>query len=131
MAYRAQDKWGDAAAVGFSQIPDTLLKAQHVMGISPIELNVLLNLISFWWKADDQPYPSSASIAKRMGVQPRTIQKTIKSMTDRGLIGRAPISGKGNGRSKYDLRPLVNAVENLARKDPRFIKIASESNEPA
>ena len=131
MTYKVLDKWGDAALVGFSQIPDTLLKAQHAMGISPLELNVLLNLISFWWKAEDQPYPSSASIAKRMGVQPRTVQKSIKALTDKGLIGRAPITGKGAGRSKYDLRPLVDSVVNLARRDPRFIKLASEKHERA
>ena len=131
MTYRAEDKWGDAALVGFSQIPDTLLKAQHAMGISSLELNVLLNLISFWWKADDQPFPSSASLAKRMGVQPRTVQKTIKALTDKGVIGRAPITGKGAGRSKYDLRPLVDSVVNLARKDPRFLKLASNHHESA
>ena len=131
MTYTAQDKWGDAALVGFSQIPDTLLKTQHLMGISPLELNVLLNLISFWWKADDQPFPSTASLAKRIGVQPRTVQKTIKAMTDRGIIGKSPLRGKGPGRSKYDMRPLVDSVANLARKDPRFIKLGAEKHEAA
>jgi hypothetical protein len=131
MTYSAQNKWGDAALVGFSQVPDTLLKAQHAIGISPLELNVLLNLISFWWKADDQPYPSSAAIAKRMGVQPRTVQKTIKVLVDRGIIGRTPISGKGAGRSKYDLQPLVRSVGSLARRDPRFLKLVRDDHEAA
>ena len=130
MGYTITEKWGDAAQVGFSQIPDTLLKAQYVLGISPLELNILLNLISYWWKAKDQPFPSSSSIARRIGIQPRTVQKAIKGMSDRGIIGRAPISGKGAGRSKYDLSPLVNSVETLARRDPRYLKNMSAKNEP-
>jgi hypothetical protein len=64
--------------VGFSQIPDALLKSQSRLGIDPVEMNVLFNLISFWWLADELPFPSADALAKRMGVQSRTVRRATK-----------------------------------------------------
>ena len=126
MTYAIEEKWGDAALAGFTQVPDLLFRLQGALGITSTELVVLLNLCTAWWKADRLPFPSSASIARRMYVQPRTVQGAIAGLIKKNIVKKVRIAGIGGVRYQYDLSPLRERLEQEAKKDPRAI-IAKEA----
>lgn len=46
-----KDKWGEeTSAVGFIPFPSTLIFAQAELKLTPMEVNVLLNLLVHWWE---------------------------------------------------------------------------------
>jgi len=116
------DKWGEnTLGLGFTAIPTTLLFLQKQLGISPMGMNVLLNLIAHWWEKGEQPYPAQESIATRMGVSKRSVQREIASLVDSGLLEKNMTSihnPKYRGRNTYDLSPLIKA---LNRHSPSLI----------
>lgn len=71
---RAEDKFGaPVMKLGFTLIPNLLLQAQGRLKISPVQLTVLAQLFQHWWNADDDPFPSKETIARRLGKSERTI----------------------------------------------------------
>jgi hypothetical protein len=43
---------------GYTVIPAVILDRQQALGLDPVDVNILLQLITHWWKADNLPYPS-------------------------------------------------------------------------
>ncbi len=121
MSYRIEEKWGLAAELGFTQFPDLLLKAQRTLGISPTEFNVLMNVVSFWWAAEDLPFPSANGVANRIGMQPRTVRNALKGLEAKGLLIRSAIKGRGAGRHEFDLSPLVERLNDIASRDAKYL----------
>src|SRR6267143_530824 len=80
------EKWGEALRSGFLVVPATLLRNQYMLGLDSGELLVLLNLLLHWWKADDLPFPHTSTLAKRMGVSRRTVQRLVESLERKKLI---------------------------------------------
>ena len=119
--YSVDQKWGAASKAGFSQVPDVLLKAQNALGLSSTELVVLLNINMAWWEADRMPFPSAAGIARRMGLGPRTVERAVNSLVDKGLIRKRSISGQRGRRNVYDLSPLVERLSRISMKDPYYL----------
>ncbi len=114
---RFQSKWGYAGTLGFSQVPDVLLKSQRQLGLDCTELVILLNVLSHWWFKDRNPFPTTFTLANRAGVSMRTAQRAIKSMEAKGLISK---TRGANGR-EYDLEPLVNKLNSIAIGQPVFV----------
>ena len=116
--------WGkDVMEQRFVILPKLLLRAQALLGLDAIQLNVLLHLIEHWWHAERQPYPSKKTIAGRMRVHQRTVQRAIAAMEKHGLVTRRPRHSARNGRKTniYDLSGLVAKLKALA---PDFKKEA-------
>lgn len=111
---RIYEKWGKAAVAGFQPVPDLLLKNQVALGLSPTDITVLLNVMMHWWYPEKMPYPRPTTIAKRMGVNVRTVQRSLSAMEEGGIIGR--ISTK-DGPSYIDPEPLVKRLSELADHD--------------
>ena len=111
-----KQKWKDPSlSMGWVSFPSSLLFLQKSFDLSPVGLNVLLHLIMHWWEPSEDPYPSQESIAKRIGVSKRTVQRAMQELEDNSLITRYPTSRehpKYRGRNKYSLAPLVHALEN-------------------
>ncbi|WP_252508535.1 helix-turn-helix domain-containing protein, partial [Acinetobacter baumannii] len=111
-------KWGiETAKHGWIGVPTLLLFAQDELQITPLELNVLLNLIMHWWNKDKHPYPAQASIARRMGMSVRTIQRTLDDLVAKGLIEKHRSSIHNpvfKGRNIYRLDPLVKVLRNIS-----------------
>ena len=64
-----EKKWGEANLDdGWVAIPIGLLKKQSELAISPLGLNIIINLLSYWWYTDRSPYPSQETLANRIGV---------------------------------------------------------------
>lgn len=106
-----KDKWGgEAMALGWVALPTSLLFLQSQLGISPTGLNIIIQLIMHWWSAEERPHPSQESIAGRMGVSQRTVQREIAELVRMGIIRKqnSPVRHpKYKGRNLYDLTPLV------------------------
>jgi hypothetical protein len=58
---------------GWTVIPNILFERQNVLGLDPLDLNIILHLAGYWWTADSKPRPSKNTIAKAIGVDPRTV----------------------------------------------------------
>jgi len=113
--YKIEDKWGkETLKLGFIPFPTSLLFAQQELGLSSIEINILLNLLVHWWETKQYPFPSQQAIAHRMGISTRTVQRTLAGLEMKGLIKRLRTSRdneKYKGRNIYDLSPLVTVLE--------------------
>lgn len=118
---RPYAKWGEAAIAGWQAVPDVLLKNQSRLGLSATELLVLLNVLSFWWYAEELPFPRGTTIAKRMGMTPRTVQRSLQALIDKGLLAKKRDFGRDNKeRDVLDPSGLVEALKKLAVDDPAF-----------
>lgn len=112
------DKWGDqTSSFGWAAVPIALLFLQGKLKISPIEMNVLINLLMHWWKTEQLPYPSQDSIAYRIGVSKRTIQRAMARLEELKVI-KIIANPKGKsvvrGRNSYDLSPLVKMLDEMS-----------------
>jgi predicted transcriptional regulator len=107
----------------FVIVPKLLLRAQAKLGLDATQLNVILHLVEHWWHAERQPYPSKKTMAVRMGVHQRTIQRAIAAMEKHGLVTRRLRHSARSGRKSniYDLSGLVARLKALA---PEFKKEA-------
>jgi len=133
--FELKGKWGDSSLIlGFTPIPTTLIYAQKELGLSSIEMNILLNLLTHWWKKEEFPYPSQAGIAHRIGVSTRTVQRTLAGLETKGFIIRNKTSRDNNkykGRSIYDLSPLVKILEektpelDIVKKQKKLKKVSN------
>ncbi len=110
-------KYGEASIAGFQAVPDLLLKHQRDLGLSPTDLIVLLNVLMHWWYPEKKPFPRSTTIAKRMGMTPRTVQRSLQQLEDLGLLAREKDAG---GPTYLDPAPLVGKLEGLAKKDSDY-----------
>ncbi|MGK5564237.1 helix-turn-helix domain-containing protein, partial [Klebsiella pneumoniae] len=113
-----ESKWGKSAlTMGWTAVPSALFFLQGTLSISPVAFNVLLNLLAHWWKAYEWPHPSQESLAVRMSVSVRTVQRGLAELENMGLITRRKTSKehpKYKGRNIYDLTNLVESLNNLA-----------------
>src|SRR5258708_4862432 len=114
----ADQKWGSVIKGGYQLVPDLLLKNQKTLEIGPTELVVLLNILMHWWYPDQKPYPRSTTIAKRMGVTVRTIQRAVTALKDAKLDVRE----RGPTEATFvNPAPLVKRLLELAQADPDYL----------
>ena len=110
-----EKKWGnEALSMGWVSFPSSLLFLQSRFELSAMGLNVLLNLIMHWWDPNSPPYPSQESIAKRIGVSKRTVQRAIDELEKIGLIEKEATfkeHPKYKGRNKYNVMPLAKILK--------------------
>lgn len=108
------ERWGAGVDAGFIAVPNMLVKAQARLGVSPIDIVVLLNIIMHWWHRDRRPSPRSTAIAKRSGLGHRTVQRSLRKLEGLGLIRRIRVS---RDRTEYSLDGLKNRLEFYAEHD--------------
>jgi len=113
-----QAKWGEETlSFGWTALPISLLHHQKALGLSPVAMNILLHLLSQWWQKENLPYPSQKSIAEKVGLSTRTVQREIFQMKKNKLLKTERTSvhdEKFLGRSLYDLSPLVTRLQKLS-----------------
>lgn len=86
-----KEKWQGAVTKGsgFVAIPVALLRLQSKFELTPTEMLVLINLLVHWWDPTRAVYPRSTTIAKRMGIDKRTVQRATKKLERAGLLTRS------------------------------------------
>lgn len=110
-------KWGkETMAANYTVLPSALLRGQARLNINATELAVLVHLIDHWWKADEMPWPSKRTLAERLRVGEKTIQRAMAHMEEENLIKRKPRFSKTKARTsnEYDLSPLVQRLKVIA-----------------
>jgi DNA-binding MarR family transcriptional regulator len=114
----AKKKWGNEVfEAGYQIFPDVLLRCQRFLELEAMDLLILLNITMHWWDYHDLPYPRPSTIAKRIGVSTRTVERRIAVMQARGLLVRLPSENlKGRTVRRYDLSGLVEKLRKYARK---------------
>jgi predicted transcriptional regulator len=112
-----QEKWGTALDAGFQVVPNILIRSQNLLDLDPIDLVVLLNLMSHWWEKQDVPFIAPSKIARRMNVSTRTVERHLKGLEKKGFLRRCKPQRSEDGQYTrgYDLQPLVGALEHAAK----------------
>lgn len=114
-------KWGDAIRAGYQVLPDALLRGQRLLKLTAIDVVVIANLNQAWWFRDQLPYLQPQTIAKRMGVSERSVQRSLKRLRQMQLL-RQVRKQEDDGTTRYyhDLSGLRMELEQLARRDIRY-----------
>lgn len=114
-----EKKWSKPLIdAGWTAIPNVLFERQAAIGLQPLDINIILHLAGYWWKAGNRPYPSKETLAVSIGVTPRTIQRHIAALEGAGFITRiARKSVKGRSLSnEYSLSGLIKAAKPFAEE---------------
>ncbi|WP_316398030.1 helix-turn-helix domain-containing protein [Bradyrhizobium sp. 33ap4] len=108
-----REKWDYVIDPGFLALPYVLLLHQAEMGLSSENLNVLLNFLAHWHAEGRLAYPHTNTIAKRMGVSKRSVQRSVSWLVKEGFLAKLP---KRNIRDRqvFDLTPLVEKLKPFA-----------------
>jgi len=118
-------KWSKVMmTAGWTVIPNVLLVRQKALGLEPLDVNILLHIMQHWWRKDDKPHPSKDTIAKAIGVTPRTVQRRIAAMEKAGFIHRQQrrTSSKASLTNIYHLDGLITAAKPFAQEMIEGIK---------
>lgn len=109
-----RDKWGSAAKEGYQAVPHALFRFQHDLELSSSELVTLLNILDFWWEAERKPWPTATTLAKRMGVDARSVQRHLKKLESLGYLQRERIPEMDLVK-QYNLDGLVKKLQHLVQ----------------
>jgi hypothetical protein len=106
-------KWSKTLMdAGWMALPSVILDRQQALGLSAVDLNILMHIAKHWWEADNLPFPGKKSIAACIGVTPRTVQRRIAAMEVDGLIKRIVRKSSLGGQktNAYDFAGLIAEV---------------------
>lgn len=129
-------KWSKGTMdANYTVLPSALIRGQARLGIDAMELAVLVHLLDHWWQADKMPWPSKKTIADRLKVSQKTVQRAMVRLEQGNLIKRkARYYSETGGRTsnEYDLNPLVERLKPIAAdmvkaaKDAKSLKKGAE-----
>jgi hypothetical protein len=122
-----EKKWGPSLIrAGWMSLPNTIVLRQKALGLDALDMNILLVLFTYWWRADDLPFPSKQTIANIIGVDPSTVRRRIQKMEKAGFIRRIErrVIGDRSKTNLYDFAGLVKeatpfAMEELEQREQR------------
>lgn len=118
--------WGKAiTGHGYAGIPNILIRGQSRLGLSPLQFNIIMQLLEYWRDPERPPFPSKDELAVRMGVKPKTIQTNIRALEKAGLVRRElrrPPAGDWNSNVYH----LDGLVERLRKLEPAFAREREE-----
>jgi hypothetical protein len=123
---RLEDKWSPAVMkLGYTGLPNLLLRAQGKLKITPMQFNVLVQVMEHWWEAERDPYPAKDTIARRMNKSPRQVQRYLTQLEKGDFIKRvARYSGrKAQINNAYSLNGLIKKLKAV---EPEFAKEAEQ-----
>jgi DNA-binding MarR family transcriptional regulator len=66
----------------------------------------VLQVMSFKW-GEQAPFPSYATLAKRLGTGSKTVQRQAKALEDKGYLRREKRQGRSNA---FELTPLFDSL---------------------
>lgn len=128
--YRNNAKWTPLLMdAGWTAIPSLLIERQEDLGLDAVDMNIIIHLASYWWRADNLPHPSVERIAAAVGVTGRTVQKRIARMERRRLVKRIQRRHTrfGSNTNLYSFDGLIAALQPFAErklqlKDDRLVR---------
>jgi DNA-binding transcriptional regulator YhcF (GntR family) len=123
--FRIQERWGVVADPGFQALPDILVLHQAELGITSEELNVLLNLTAHWWRAGDAVFPRAETIAKRMGVSPRTVRRLLGCLIKKGFVKKSKMPSGNIAYEMESLKAKLSPIAFRVLEDRRRLRLLS------
>ena len=121
-------KWGvELVKAGWTMVPSIILEHQKALGLDPVDMNILLQLARYWWRADNPPHPAIKTIAGCIKKSPSTVQRRITKLKDSGLIEvehRFDEQHHGQKTSNYRFTGLIEEAT-------KFAHLALEEKEEA
>ena len=119
---RAEHKYSAPVMThGYTMLPNLLLQAQGRLNISHAQFNILVQLIGHWWDADKEPHPAKNTIARRLGLSPRQVQRYLTELEEAKLIKRIE-RFKGHKAQTTNGDALDWLVAKLKEIEPEFRK---------
>ncbi|WP_110685776.1 helix-turn-helix domain-containing protein [Salinicola aestuarinus] len=115
-----EDKWGKPiVALGWTAIPNILIQRQQTLGLTPTHLNILVQLLMYWWDDSNPPHPTKRRLAESMGVSESTVQRGLREMERAGFLRRIIRKQEKdrNLSNQYDLSPLRRLLEPQAEEE--------------
>jgi hypothetical protein len=112
----SEEKWGkEVMDVGYCIVPSLLFRAQKRLGLSGMQLVTVLQLSEFWWKSKRLPFPKKETVATRMGISEKQLQRLTKQLEDAGYIKRLVRKNyRGQTSNAIDFSGLVKKLRELA-----------------
>ncbi len=123
----SEKKWGhDVLRHGWCLLPSLLFRAQRKLNITALQMAVLLQLLEHWWEAERAPYPSKETIAHRLDMSARQVQRHIAALEAAGYVQRRERKAVNRGQLSnfYEFHGLVAA---LKRIEPEIAAAFAES----
>ncbi len=121
----AQANWKDALKAGHQVIPNILIHEHARLNLDPLDVLIILNLNMRSWKAEELPYPKPASIAKRISVTQRTIERRLQKLQGAKLVKRLSSEpGASKKRSCLDVfwLSVKRRIENWRKRDDSALR---------
>jgi len=113
-----EEKWTKTLMeAGWNAIPSVIIERQQALGLDAIDMNILLHLTNYWWKADNLPRPAVGTIAATIGIKPRTVQKRIAKLEADGFLTRTE-----RRKTRYGSDTNLYSFEGLIEKCLPFAK---------
>ena len=121
--------WGKAVyRHGYAGIPSILIQAQKRLGINAMQMNIIVQLLDYWFEPSRKPFPTKRELANRIDVTEKTIQTNIRALEKAGLIQREmrrTAAGDWNSNI-YHLDGLIAKVQAL---EPQFAEAKKKRKE--
>jgi DNA-binding transcriptional regulator YhcF (GntR family) len=118
-AQKIAELWGrDVVAPGFAALPSIILEKQSALGLEPIDINIIMQIVKHWRQKDNLPFPSKRRIADAIGIHSRTVQRRISAMVHAGFIKRVERRNtmKGTMSTSYDFSGLIKLAVPFANE---------------
>lgn len=104
-------KWGKPLlAAGWTMLPNVMIRRLPALGIDAVDFAIITFLASFWFKADEPPFPRVRLIAESLSLDPRSVQRRISRLVKDGLLTRIPRYNDATGGRRsnaYSFEKLI------------------------
>lgn len=112
----SEKKWGKAVmSHGQCILPAILLRAQARLLVNSTQMVVLLQLVEHWWTAEGKVFPSMKTIADRVALSPKQVQRTVDVLVALGLVTKINrrLPGRGKASNEYKFDGLVKKLKEI------------------
>jgi len=118
----------DVLKHGYTGVPNIMVRGQAKLGLNPTQINILIQLLSYYFDPDRPPYPPKRDLLKRMRISESTLKKHIKELEEAGFIKREQqVTPAGEyGSNIYHLDGLMKKLKKLV---PEFDEEQKEHRE--
>ena len=130
-------RWGaNVADHGYTMVPSVFFALQAELALTSQQAMVLLHLLDRWWLSGSGfPWPSKKSLANRLSLSQRQVQRILTDLENEGLIKRLSRHYESGGQKSnaYDLTGLIDRLKELeptyrkAREDQRARRARAEA----
>lgn len=101
---------------GYTGVPNIMVRAQARLGLAPVQFNILVQLLSYYYDPAKPPFPTKRELRNRMKIADSTLKKHLKELETAGLIDRVQrVTAEGDyGSNMYRLDGLIRKLRQLA-----------------